>query len=111
MGRALAPGGLSPQIIEGRAYFKDCARGRLSGDMDGFLKVVVRADGPRRHTVIGAHIFGEGANELIQLASVFVHSKATAEQVCSTPFAAVTLSGLFQTACDDALLRSPYKNV
>ena len=63
-------GGSSHTIVEGVAYFKDSARGRLSGDLDGFLKVVVRAEGASRHRIIGAHILGDGANELIQLASV-----------------------------------------
>ena len=68
--------------------------------MDGFLKVVAIAEQPtidknraaggrgRRggkakveHRILGVHIFGEGANELVQLGSVLVHSKATAEQV------------------------------
>jgi len=63
-------GSSSHSIVEGVAYFKDCARGRLSGDLDGFLKVVLRAEGTHRHRIIGAHILGDGANELIQLASV-----------------------------------------
>lgn len=89
-------------IVEGRAYFKDMARGRLSGG-EGFLKVVARFDGKGRHTIIGVHIIGEGANELIQLGSILLHSKSTMEQVSRTPFAAVTLSGLYQMACDNAL--------
>ena len=101
------PGGT---LVEGFAYFKDMARGRLSGDLDGFLKLVaVKAsadiDGRSRHRIVGVQIFGEGANELIQLGSVLVHSGATLEQVSSTPFAAVTLSGLFQMASDDCLAR------
>ena len=79
----------------------------MSGDIDGFLKVVARCEGEYRHVVLGVHIIGDGANELIQLGSVLVHNGATAEQVSNTPFAAVTLSGLYQTACDDVLLKSP----
>ena len=97
-------------IIQGYGYFKDTARGRLSGDTDGFLKVVVRADSAFKHTILGVHIIGDGANELIQLGSVLVHNGATAEQVSNTPFAAVTLSGLYQIACDDVLLKSPLNN-
>jgi hypothetical protein len=54
-------GGYSTEskIIEGFAYFKDMARGRLSGDLDGFLKVVAMFDGPEQHTIIGVHIMGE----------------------------------------------------
>jgi NAD(P) transhydrogenase len=101
--------------VEGYAYFKDMARGRLSGDLDGFLKVVTRrvrgvTRPPTSHRILGVFIFGEGANELIQLGSVLVNSEATVEQVSRTPFAAVTLCGLFQMACDDAIqkLRASY---
>lgn len=115
--------GDSSRFVEGYGYFKDMARGRLSGDMDGFLKVVIDSDSgasdsasnnsnsvhksKRGHKIIGVFIFGEGANELIQLGSVLVNSGATAEQVSNTPFAAVTLCGLFQIACDDALSKLP----
>lgn len=101
------PGGT---LVEGFAYFKDMARGRLSGDLDGFLKLVAvksspDTEGRSSHRIIGVHIFGDGANELIQLGSVLVHSGATLEQVSMTPFAAVTLSGLFQMASDDCLAK------
>lgn len=46
--------------VTGYAYFKDIARGRLSGgDTGGFLKLVARADGPTRHVVVGVQIMGE----------------------------------------------------
>lgn len=67
--------------------------------------------GPKKHVIIGAFVMGEGANELIQLGSILVHAQATLEQVSKTPFAAVTLSALFQNACDDALLKSPLRKV
>ncbi|CAM9541826.1 unnamed protein product, partial [Phaeothamnion confervicola] len=115
---AAAGGGAAcAEIVVGRAYFKDLARGRLSGDLDGFLSIVARAEGPQRHVIVGVHIAGEGANELIQLGSILVHSGATLEQASfegggteegtNTPFAAVTLSGLYQMASDDALCNSP----
>jgi NAD(P) transhydrogenase len=92
------------RVVTGVANFKDCARGRLSGDNDGFLKIVGKYDSSiGAHRIIGVHIIGEGANELIQLGSVLVHSGATLETVANTPFSAVTLSGLYQTACETAL--------
>lgn len=91
-------------IVEGYGYMKDMARGRLSGDMDGYLKVVARKE-RHKHTIVGVQIMGEGANELIQLGSILVHSGFSLEQVSRTPFAAVTLSALLQLACDDALLK------
>lgn len=89
-------------VVEGRAYFKDSARGRLAGG-EGFLKVVAQRGVDGAHTILGVHIIGEGANELIQLGSILVHGRSTLEQVSRTPFAAVTLSGLYQMACDSAL--------
>lgn len=99
------------KTVEGRAYFRDMARGRLSGDKDGFLKIVASIErievgsvqNRRRNVILGVHILGEGANELIQLGSILVHSGSTLDAVSLTPFAAVTLSGLYQMACDDAL--------
>eukprot|EP00903_Cladosiphon_okamuranus_P010142 g9603.t1 len=96
-------------LVTGYAYFKDIARGRLSGgDAAGFLKLVSRADEPTRHVVIGVQIIGEGANELIQMGSILIQSKSTLEEVSNTPFAAVTLSALYQVAADDGLCNSPY---
>ena len=56
------------------------------------------------HKIVGVHIIGEGANELIQLGSCLVHSEATLEAISNTPFSAVTLSILYQEAADDALI-------
>lgn len=72
-------------------YFKDLARGRLSGDLNGFLKIIARAEAPQRHTIIGVHVVGDGANELIQLGSVLVHSRTTLEELSNTPFAGAFL--------------------
>ena len=99
-------------IVYGYAYFKDLARGRLSGDLNGFLKIIARAEGhPVRHTIIGVHIVGDGANELIQLGSMLVHSHNTLEELSNMPFAAVTLSCLYQIASDEALCRSPFSTM
>ncbi len=94
-------------IVRGIAYFKDSARGRLSGDPSGFIKVAARITEQGTHQIIGVGIFGEGANELIQIGSIFVHSATTLEVVSRTPFAAVTMTSMYQTACDDALSKSP----
>lgn len=72
--------------------------------MDGFVKVLAYNNPiTNEHPIIGVEIFGDGANELIQLASILLQTGATLKQVAATPFAAVTLSGLFQTASDDCL--------
>ena len=110
-------GGGEGGIVYGYAYFKDLARGRLSGDLNGFLKIIARAEGGGReggrvrHTIIGVHVVGDGANELIQLGSMLVHSHSTLEELSNMPFAAVTLSCLYQIASDEALCRSPFSTM
>jgi pyruvate/2-oxoglutarate dehydrogenase complex dihydrolipoamide dehydrogenase (E3) component len=137
-------------VVEGHAFFKDMARGRLAGgdSSDGFLKIDIEKKKikkiknknnhhnnnnngdvsiidnvndneeeedddddeanteEQKNVIIGVHIIGEGANELIQLGSILVHKKITLEEVSKTPFSAVTLSGLYQMACDNALFKS-----
>ena len=61
-----------------------------------------------KHTLVGVHIFGEGSNELVQLGSILIHANVTLETISHTPFAAVTLSALFATACMNALQNSRY---
>jgi len=95
------------KYVIGYAYFKDLARGRFSGEDGGFLKIIASVDKIGQHVVKGVHVMGEASNELIQLGSVMVHSKATLEQIVNTPFAAVTLSALYHVASDDALSKSP----
>lgn len=93
-------------IVTGYAYFRDTARGRLTGGDESFLKIVAwKRKEDACHTLVGVHIMGEGANELIQLGSILIHARVALQQVSKTPFAAVTLSGLYQVACDDALMK------
>jgi NAD(P) transhydrogenase len=98
-------------IVTGYAYFKDLARGRLSGDLEGFLKIIARVDSPSRHVIVGVHIVGDGANELVQLGSMLVLKEITLEELSNAPFAAVTLSGLYQQASDNALCSSPFNKL
>jgi len=115
--------GLGPEAAEaqypgrvstGVAYYRDSARGRLSGDADdGFVRLTaiwqpgagVRS---RAHVLVGAAILGTGANELIQLGSLQVTLGLTLEQLSNTPFAAVTLASLYQVAAETALKNSPF---
>jgi hypothetical protein len=85
--RLATPEDMEGKIVYGYGYFKDLARGRLSGDLNGFLKIIARAESPSRHVIVGVHVVGDGANELIQLGSVLVHSRTTLEELSNTPFA------------------------
>ena len=56
-------------IIVGYADFHNIARGQISGIQDGLLKLVCAPDG---QTILGAHIIGEGATELIHVAQMAI---------------------------------------
>mmetsp|Transcript_81643 Transcript_81643/g.143978 ORF Transcript_81643/g.143978 Transcript_81643/m.143978 type:complete len:459 (-) Transcript_81643:194-1570(-) len=110
--KTVADGG---PIVVGYARFDELARGRLSGGQ-GFVQIVaqhIRGLKGRQsvHRIVGIHIIGTGANELIALGGLLVHTKTTCETVTNTPFAAVTLTQLFQLACDDVLCNSPYSSM
>lgn len=45
--------------VTGYAYFKDTARGRLTGDPEGWLKIVCRAYEPTKHVIVGVQIIGQ----------------------------------------------------
>ncbi len=54
-------------VCVGRARFDELARGQINGSTQGLLKLVADAAGER---LLGAHIVGEGAAELIHLAQL-----------------------------------------
>ena len=84
----------------GRAAFRDNARGQLAGDPDGILKLLF-ARGDRR--LIGAHVVGERATELIHIASTCLALGGTLETFIDAVYNFPTLSELYKYAAYDAL--------
>jgi NAD(P) transhydrogenase len=84
-------------VVIGRARFRDNARGQLA---DGMIKLLFsRAD--RR--LVGAHIVGERATELIHIASTGLALGATIETFIDAVYNFPTLSELYKYAAYDAL--------
>jgi NAD(P) transhydrogenase len=52
--------------LVGRAYYEENARGQIIGDMSGMIKLIFS---PTDKKLLGAHIIGEQASELIHIAS------------------------------------------
>ena len=87
-------------VVVGRARFQDNARGQIAGGSDGMIKLLfTRAD--RR--LIGAHIVGERATELIHIASTAMALGATLETFIDAVYNFPTLSELYKYAAYDAL--------
>ena len=62
-----------PYLV-GRAFFKDSARGQIIGDAQGLLKLVVDT---RNEKLLGVHIVGEQASELIHIGQLVMNFNGT----------------------------------
>lgn len=82
------------EIVVGRATFGEIARGQINGHVNGLLKLVVAADGK----LLGAHIAGEGAAELIHLAQIAICAKLTIDVFLQNVFNFPTLAEAYQVA-------------
>jgi NAD(P) transhydrogenase len=90
-----------PYVI-GRASYGDQDRGRLIGDPTGMLKLVCD---PASRQVLGVHIVGETAEELIHIGQACMHFGGTVEYFLRTVFNFPTLAALYKAAAYDVLIR------
>ena len=84
----------------GRASFDGNARARISGATDGLVKLVFRR-GDR--TLLGVHIVGDDATELVAIGQAVVHQGGTIDQFINTTFNVPTRSEAFKYAAYDGL--------
>jgi len=84
----------------GRARYSDNPRGMITGEKHGLVKLIFRH--PDRQ-LIGAHIIGEQACELIGVGLVAMTSNATADTFMNTCFNYPSLADMFKYATYDAL--------
>lgn len=84
----------------GRAHHTRVARGRIMGAKSGLLKLVIRRDD---QVVIGVHLIGQLASELIHYGQTLLANKNTVSEVIATVFNYPTLHELYKYACYDAL--------
>ena len=86
----------------GRASFANNAKARISGFADGLVKLLFRASDKR---LIGVHIVGEVASELIHLGQFLLHEEKTIDSFIHATFAVPTRSEAFKYAAYDGLMR------
>lgn len=91
--------------ITGRASYNKNARGMITGDHDGFLKLHFQfSDDPQvSMKLLGVHMIGENATELIHTGLVALMMGASHELFINTCFNYPTLSELYKYATYDAL--------
>jgi NAD(P) transhydrogenase len=88
------------RYIAGRASYAAQDRGRLIGDMTGMLKLLCDAD---TRELLGVHIVGETAEELIHIGQACLHFGGTIEYFLRTVFNFPTLATLYKAAAYDVL--------
>ena len=81
--------------VVGYASFEEIARGEISAIQNGLLKLV--AD-PQGETLVGAHIVGEGATELIHIAQMGLIYGATIDSFVENIFNFPTLAEAYRVA-------------
>ena len=88
------------RYVVGRARYADQDRGSLLGDRTGMLKLLCDAD---TREILGVHIIGEQAEELIHLGQACMHFHGTLEYFLRTVFNFPTLATLYKAAAYDIL--------
>jgi NAD(P) transhydrogenase len=83
----------------GIARFAETSRGHIMGVSSGFLKLIFALDSRR---LLGAHIVGEGATELIHIGQAVINLKGTVDFFVENTFNYPTLAEAYKVAGLDA---------
>jgi len=84
----------------GIAYFREIARGQIRGDTTGRLKLIFSPD---TKFLLGVHIIGEGASELLHIGQAVLALKGTVEYFVDTVFNYPTLAECYKAAAFNGL--------
>ena len=86
----------------GKARYKEIARGQIVGDVTGLLKLVFHSE---THKLLGVHIIGEGASELIHIGQAVLAFGGTVDYFVNTVFNYPTLAECYKVAAFDGINR------
>lgn len=86
----------------GKAQYKEIARGQIIGDQTGLLKLIFHLE---TRELLGIHIIGEGASELIHIGQAVLAFKGTVDYFVNTVFNYPTLAECYKTAAFDGINR------
>ena len=88
----------------GVARFRETARGHIMGVNSGFMKLIFSL---KSRKLLGAHIVGEGATELIHIGQAVITLGGTLEYFVENTFNYPTLAEAYKIAALDAWNRMP----
>jgi len=86
----------------GVAYYREIARGQIRGDTTGRLKLVFHRE---THAILGVHIIGEGASELVHIGQAVMALGGKLEYFVDTVFNYPTLAECYKVAAFNGLNR------
>jgi NAD(P) transhydrogenase len=86
----------------GKARYQEIARGAIIGDKTGLLKLLFHVD---TRKLLGVHIIGEGATELIHIGQAVLAFDGTVDYFVRTVFNYPTLAECYKTAAFDGINR------
>ena len=83
----------------GLAHYREIARGQILGDKTGRLKLIFH----RETGLLGVHIIGEGATELVHIGQAVMASRARWTTSSNTVFNYPTLAECYKMAAFNGL--------
>jgi NAD(P) transhydrogenase len=81
--------------VAGRGLFENNARGKITGDLEGITKLLVDA---KTRKLIGVHVIGERATELVHIGQTAIHLGATVDVFIDMVFNYPTLADSYKYA-------------
>jgi NAD(P) transhydrogenase len=84
----------------GIARYRELARGQIIGDSYGMLKLLVS---PESGTLLGVHVFGTGATELVHIGQTVMGCGGTVDYLVDAVFNYPTLAESYKVAALDAM--------
>ncbi len=84
----------------GVAYYREIARGQIRGDTTGRLKLIFHRE---TKEILGVHIIGEGASEILHIGQAVLILKGTVEYFVNTVFNYPTLAECYKAAAFNGL--------
>lgn len=84
----------------GLGYYREIARGQIRGDTTGRLKLIFHRE---TRELLGVHIIGEGASELLHIGQAVLILKGTIDYFVNTVFNYPTLAECYKVAAFNGL--------
>jgi NAD(P) transhydrogenase len=85
--------------VTGIARWRELARGLMTGDEDGLLKLLVS---PTDRSLLGVHVIGTGATDLVHIGQAIMGGKASIDFLVTAVFNYPTFAESYKVAALDA---------